>query len=337
MRGRIVSLGACIALVLVAFAAGAPAAGAKWSARDVEAGRNLLKRVPEDLQPGCRFTDVRGKDMDPTLVAAVECDLPGDKPADTLSYHWYETMEDADAAYDAVVAEEEDLLQSDGCGTYEGEYTLDDEAGGRYSCRGLNLATSIVYTYEPFPVVGVITKLDGPSADVDAMGEFFDNEAGPTSLDSRIPSLQTQKFGGKAYKALLQRIPKTIRKSCTPNGDSFTSPWVAFEINCLDPSPGVAFARYTSYRDDEGFEAAYDEDRFASLHPFEAPEGCDSGTWSIDGEDVGSYECGVGDGRTFMTWTLDDARIVVSAYAEDSSMSTQELLQWWNDEAGPLT
>jgi hypothetical protein len=341
MRGRIGSLSACVALVLVALVAAAPAAGAKWSASDVEAGRNLLKQVPDEIRAGCRFTDVRGEVADPTLIAAVDCDLPGDAPADTLSYQWYETMEDADAAYDAVVSQEESPLQSDGCGAYEGEYTIDDEDGGRYTCMGIGSATSIVYTYEPFPVVGVITDVS-PPGDVEAMGEFFDNDAGPIEDPGTIPSLQSQKFGSKAAKALEQHIPKAIRKHCEPNGDSFTSPWVAFEIQCVNPSPGVAFVKYTSYRDDEGFDAAYDEDRFLSVHDYEAPDSCDAGTWSIRKKTVGSYTCALGtgdedgEGATYLIWTVDQDRIVAVAYANDSDMSTDDFIQWWNDDAGPL-
>ncbi len=341
MRGRIVSLCACIALVLVAFVTGAPSAGAEWSRSDINAGRNLLKRVPEDIRPGCRFSDVRSDDSDPTLIAAVDCDLPGDAPADTLSYQWYETMEDADAAYDAVVGQEEDFLQADGCGAYEGEYTIDDADGGRYTCFGKDSATSIIYTYSPFPVVGVITKVHGDvDTDVEAMGDFFDNEAGPEPEDSAIPSLQSQKFGTKAFAALRPHIPKAIFEHCEPNGDAFTSPWVAFEFTCESPSPGIDFVKYTAYRDDEGFAAAYDEDRFYSLYPDEAPTSCDAGTWSIGKKDVGSYVCGSDGGRTYMKWTLDKQRIVATASSEeadDADARTDVMLDWWNDDAGPLT
>ena len=335
MKRRIIPLGASVALVLIGLVALAPAAGADWSRSDINAGRNLLKRVPEDLQAGCRFTDV--SDADPAVIAAVQCDLPGDAPADTLGYTWYETVEDADAAYDGLLSHANTTFASDGCGAYNGEYTIDEKDAGRYSCLTLNLSTAIVYTYEAIPVVGVITKEDGSSADVEAMGDFFDNEAGPEPEDSPIPSLQSQKFGQKAFASLRKHIPKAILKHCEPNGDAFTSPWVAFEFTCENPSPGVSFVRYTAYRDDDGFEAAYDEDRFYSLHPFEAPDSCDSGTWSIAKKDVGSYVCGVGDTRTYMAWTLDKDRIVVNVYAEQDDMSTDELVTWWNDDTGPLT
>ena len=229
MRGGSVLFGAVLALVLGASAVrGTGGTGGVDPLRRRGGSQPAHKRVPEDIRAGCRFTDVRTADADPTVIAAVDCTLPGDAAADTLSYPWYETLEDADAAYDAVVSQEESPLQADGCGAYEGEYTIDDEDGGRYTCLGLGSTTSIVYTYKPFPVVGVITDVSEPG-DVESMGELFDNDAGPESEDGTIPSLQSQKFGARAAKALRQRIPKAIFQHCEPNGDSFTSPWVAFE------------------------------------------------------------------------------------------------------------
>ncbi len=286
----------------------------------------------------CKFDNVRAPGSDETLVAAVDCDLPGGLAADTLSYTWYETQEDADAAYDALTAKEEDFLQPDGCGAYEGEYTLDDtDDGGRYTCFTSGGSTSIIYTYTPFPVVGVITRSVASEADIDALGDFFDNDAGPLSEPGKIPGLQSQKFGEKAAKSLRQHIPKAFRSDCEANGDSFTSPWVAFEYTCITPSPGIEVVQYTSYRDDEGFAAAYDVDRFLATHPDESPESCDQGTWQVGKKTVGSYVCGAFDGKTYLLWTDERSRIVASAYVNDDQTSLDEFFTWWNDEAGPLS
>jgi hypothetical protein len=331
-------VGVLLSAIFAAVAVTAPAAGAQqWSRTDVEAGRNLLARVPADFRPGCKFDNVRRPGSDTTVVAAVDCSLPSGLAADNLSYTWYETQKDADAAYDALIGHEEDSLQPDGCGLYEGEYTLHgSDEGGRYTCFTSDGSTSIIYTYTPFPVVAVITANVASEADVHAMGDFFDNDAGPLAKPGRIPSLQSQKFGEKAAKALRRHIPAAFRKDCDANGDSFTSPWVAFEYTCITPSPGIEAVRYTSYRDDEGFDAAYDADKFLATHRDEAPSSCDEGTWQVGKKTAGSYVCGVYDGKTYLLWTDERSRIVATAYVNDDQMTTDEFFTWWNDEAGPL-
>ena len=199
-------------------------------------------------------------------------------------------------------------------------------------------SNSVVYTYEPLRVVASLTDYfdDGIDSDVASLVTYWNDSAGPNAAPGAVPKLLTNKQGVAAYQALRARIPAAIRPKCEPNRNSFENLYVAAEIECEHPSPGVWKVRYTSYQDEAGFAAAYDEDGFLALRQDETNTSCpESGTWRAKGATRGRYACTVDRDNSYLLWTLDRDRIVAYAYAQVGDMDTADFIEWWNDDAGP--
>jgi hypothetical protein len=281
--------------------------------------------------------DVRSPGADPTLVASVECSVTHEGAAYTLSYTRYATGDDMQAVYDEVLAEPIEYDRPEGC-EEGGTYSIDDERVGSWACVPYERETAIVYTYEPLHVVATLSQVFTAtgSTDVAALDAFWNDYAGPNERAGTVPPLQNAAAAKRARRALRARIPAPIRARCEPDRQSFENPWVAARYECDQPSPGVRFTRYTSFRADDGFTAAYDEDRFLALHEGYETDACpDSGTWGSGKAARGRFACAVDRDNSYVLWTSDRERIVAYAFAQADDMTTTEFLRWWNGNAGP--
>ena len=322
---------------LVVPSAGAQSDATQWQVDDIRAARTLIAHVPDDIRPSCTMHNLRAPGGDSTLVAAISCDVPGGEGGYTLSYSQYDSIAHMQASYDDVVAAPLDVERPTGCEEDNG-YSVDDEPVGSYACVPDTYSNSVVYTYEPLRVVASLTDYfdDGIDSDVASLVTYWNDSAGPNAAPGSVPKLLTNKQGLAAYQALRARIPAAIRPKCEPNRNSFENLYVAAEIECEHPSPGVWKVRYTSYQDEAGFAAAYDEDGFLALRQDETNTPCpESGTWRAKGATRGRYACTVDRDNSYLLWTLDRDRIVAYAYAQVGDMDTADFIEWWNDVAGP--
>lgn len=309
-----------------------------WDSIDLDAGRELLAHVPDDLRPGCSMRSVRAPGGDPALVASVNCSVTRDGAAYALTYAQYETVDDMQAAYDELLSAPIEYVRPDGCDE-GGTYSVDDETVGSWACVPTARETAIQYTYEPLNVVATLSQVltASGSTDVAALDAFWNDGAGPNASAGTVPPLQSAAATRRARRALLARIPRSMRAQCAADRESFTSPWVAAQYECDQPAPGVWLSRYTSFRDDDGFAAAYEEERFLALHEgFEADDCPDSGTWGSGKATRGRFACAVDESNSYVLWTSDRERIVAYAFAQAGDMTTSEFMKWWNAEAGPL-
>jgi hypothetical protein len=317
--------------------AGTSGADEPWDLQDIRLGRTLISHVPEAIRPSCTMKDLRAPGGDQTVVAEIGCSVPSGDGNYSLSYSQYDSQDSMQAAYDAAVAEPVDVARPDGC-TEDDGYTVGDVHTGSYACIPGKYQNSIVYTYEPLLVVATLTDYldDGFDLDATTLTDYWNNDAGPTSERGSIPKLLSQKEGERLYQDLRSKIPAKIRSSCEPNRNSFTNPYVAVQVECEHPSDGVWLVRYTSYQDDAGMNAAYDEDGFLALRQEQSNDDCPaSGTWKVKGAVRGRYACTVDLDNSYLLWTLNKARIVAYAYAQVGDMDTASFLDWWNNEAGP--
>ncbi len=349
MRARTRAWGVAPALLLalatasVALSAAAVAAApagssdATWSLRDIRTARALIAHVPAAVRPSCTMDDLHAPGGDPHVVASISCRVPSSDGNYTLDYAQYDSLDAMQADYDSIAAEPLEVARPDGCREDDG-YTVRDAHTGSSVCIPSSTSNTIVYTYEPLDVLATLTDYfdDGIDSDAASLETYWNDEAGPNADPASIPKLLTDEQGLAAYKALRAKIPAGIRPRCKPNRNSFTNPYVGAQIECEHPSPGVWLVRYTSYLDDAGLHAAYDEDRFLALRQDETNDACpDSGTWKVKGAVRGRYACTIDVDDSYLLWTLDRDRVVAYAYAQVGDMDTAAFIDWWNNEAGP--
>jgi hypothetical protein len=333
---------AFVALVLVVSTSGAlgaaPVRGTGRSTSEaIEAGRELIRHVPDSVRPSCRMHDVDAPGADPALVASIDCSATRDGAAYTLSYEQYETVDDMQAVYDELLDAPLEYVRPDGC-EEGGTYSVDDETVGAWTCVPTERETSIVYTYEPLNILATLRQdfTSTGSADAAALDAFWENDAGPNASRGALPPSLSAAAAKRAQRALLARIPRPLRARCEPDPHADESPWIAAQYECDRPAPGVWLTRYTSFRDDEGFAAAYEEERFLAVHEEYENDDCpDSGTWGSGKATRGRFACAVDQDNSYVLWTADRERIVAYAFAQAGDMTTAEFLQWWNREAGP--
>lgn len=309
-----------------------------WTLSQIETARALIAHVPSAIRPSCSFESLvqkpGGTGDNSGVVADVRCHFSGSDAADTLNLLQFDTQAHLQAAYDDRLAEPLQTPRPDGCDG-DSAYTVDDEHTGRSFCSPGPDAVTIVYTYEPLLVLGLLSTPNG-SSDVSGLVDYWNQSAGPNRDAGRIPSLLGDRAARKASNDLRQRIPAVIRKSCTADRESFVTPWIAASWNCEHPSNGVDSALYTSYRDRSGLDAAFDPDAFAARSESQNAECPASGTWKSGGAVRGRYACAVDPTSSRLFWSLDDRLISVNARAEDAQMTTKQFLDWWNNEAGPI-
>ena len=347
-RSRFMGLVAAssLALAVVSVGLAAPArarvpagsSAATWSLSDIRTARALIAHVPEAIRPSCAMHDLHAPGGDGTVVASIGCSVPSGDGNYTLDYVQYESADAMQSVYDDVVAAPLEVPRPDGC-TEDNGYTVRDEHAGSYVCVPGEYSNSIIYTYEPLQVVATLTDYfdDGIESDAASLSTYWNDNAGPNADAGAVPKLLTDKQGLAAYRALRAKIPAAIRSKCVPNRNSFTNPYVAAEAECEHPSRGVWLVRYTSYQDDAGMNAAYDEDGMLALHQEEeSRDPCpESGNWKVKGVVRGRYVCTVDVDNSYLLWTLNKARIVAYAYAQVGDMDASEFIDWWNNEAGP--
>ncbi len=271
------------------------------------------------------------------MVASISCRVPSSDGNYTLDYTQYDSLDAMQADYDSIAAEPVEVARPDGCSEDNG-YTVRGAHAGSSVCSPSSTSNTIVYTYEPLEVLATLTDYfdDGIDSDATSLETYWNDEAGPNADPGTIPKLLTNSQGLAAYKALRAKIPARIRPKCEPNRNSFTNPYIAAEIECEHPSPGVWLARYTSYLDDAGMNASYDEEGFLALRQDDSNDICpDSGTWKVKGTVRGRYACTVDVDNSYLLWTLDEDRVVAYAYAQVGDMDTAEFIDWWNNQAGP--
>jgi hypothetical protein len=309
-----------------------------WDSADLDAARDLIAHVPDGVRPGCTMHNIRAPGGDPAVVASIDCSVTRDGAAYTLSYTQYDSVEEMQADYDELLAEPVGYVRPDGCDE-GGTYSVDDETVGSWTCVPTERETSIVYTYEPSAILATLSQVltATGSTDTAALDAFWNDFAGPNASAGTVPPLQSAPDAKRARRALLARIPRPIRAQCVADRQSFENPWIAAQYECEHPSPGVWLVRYTSFVDDDGFAAAYEEDRFLASHDEYETDDCpDSGTWGSGKVTRGRFACTVDESNSYVLWTSDRERIVAYAFAQAGDMTTSEFLRWWNGEAGPV-
>ena len=344
-RQRLVTISlAVVASLVLAGVVAAPAAARVrstegWTLTQIEAARELITHVPDAIRPSCSFESLvhkpGGSAVDRGLVADVRCRVAPGEAADALNLLQFDTQEHLQSAYQDRLAREGAVARPDACDG-DASYTVNGQHTGRSFCSPGD-STAIIYTYEPLLVLGFLNAPSNGSADIPGLVAFWNDSAGPNRASGSIPSLLGNKAARNASNDLRKRIPASIRPSCTADRESFVTPWVAASWTCEHPSEGVYSAVYTSYRDRRGLDAAFDPDAYAATSEYQNAECPFSGTWKSGGKIRGRYACTVDQTSTSLSWSLDDRLISVDARAYDAEMTTKEFLEWWNDEAGPLT
>ena len=71
---------------------GAQSDGTHWQVDDIRAARALIAHVPDDIRPSCTMHNLRAPGGDPTLVAAIRCDVPAGDGGYTLNYSQYDSV-----------------------------------------------------------------------------------------------------------------------------------------------------------------------------------------------------------------------------------------------------
>jgi len=344
-RQRIVMISFVVVASLALGGVVAPPASARvrsaegWTLTQIETARELITHVPDAIRPSCSFeSPVRkpGGAPDSGVVADVSCRVAHGEAADALGLLQFDTQEHLQAAYDDRVARSVAAARPVGCDG-DASYTVRGQRTGRSFCSSSTDSTAIVYTYEPLLVLGFLNTPSDGSADIPGLVAFWNDSAGPNRASGSIPSLLGDKAARKTFNDLRKRIPASIRPSCTPDREAFVTPWVAASWKCEQPSQGVYDAVYTSYRDRDGLDAAFDPDAYAATSDYQNAECPISDTWSSGGKVRGRYACTLDQTSSSLFWSLDDRLISVYARAYDAEMTTEEFLAWWNDEAGPLT
>ena len=337
------SLAFAVASVGVAVPAGASApagsSAATWSLSDIKTARALIADVPEAIRPSCAMNDLHAPGGDGRVVASIRCSVPSGDGNYTLDYVQYESADAMQSVYDDVVAAPLEVPRPDGC-TEDNGYTVDDEHAGSYVCVPGEYSNSIIYTYEPLQVVATLTDYfdDGIESDAASLSTYWNDHAGPNADAGTVPRLLTNKQGLAAYQALRAKIPAAIRPKCKPNRNSFTNPYVAAQVECEHPSPGVWLARLHVVPGRRGHELRPTTRTASSPSARTRSPGAPcpaSGTWKVKGAVRGRYACTVDTDNSYLLWTLNKARIVVYAYAEVGDMDTADFIDWWNNEAGP--
>ncbi len=308
-----------------------------WTLAQIETARALIAHVPDPIRPSCSFESLvnkpGGRPPD-GVVADVRCRVSDSDAADTLNLLQFDTQAHLQAAYEDWLDNPLDTPRPEGCDG-DSAYTVDGEHTGRSFCLPGADGNTIVYTHEPLLVLGLLNAPNG-SSDVGGLVDYWNQSAGPSRDAGRIPSLLGDRAARKASNDLRKRIPAAIRKSCTADRESFVTPWIAARWNCERPSTGVYSAVYTSYRDRRGLDAAFDPDRLAATSESQNGECPATGKWRSGGKVRGRYACTVGSTTSTVSWSLDDRLIsVVASNYDDSERSTKQLLDWWNNEAGP--
>ncbi len=340
-------------------AIGAPPAGASTEKIQRAQALGLLAFVPESSRPTCNISSVTADDpvigsvADKALVQ-LACQSESDE--ESVFYTQFDSSEAMNTAFDAYDAGVPDGDACPGHGTWD----QDDQDAGRWTCylgkeiAGVTDPATVVWTQDANNILVAAYRNDSDLAALDAWWSSDDAGPLPEADDSGLPKLlTTTQFlaNGKALKVV---APKSFRSTCKPialspaaMGATFYA-WravataglrchpdgvVAVEYLKLAPVASGASATAGIFGD---FASAIDD---ADARFSDGDFTCEGeGTWSRKDRDVGQYACffGTGDNGDYtgIAWTDEDQRIL--AYATVDGSDAQPLLNFWEDDSGPL-
>jgi hypothetical protein len=325
----------------------------------------LLSHVPEGLRGSCDLFDTSNSPelapFEASVVASVRC-----RPAEGADYVFYTEFDDVavmDEAFDAF-----DPPPDDGSGGCPGSGTWDQDGvdAGRWACYfsnevyGVDEAAVVNWTHDDTAILSNAFREDD---DGEALDDWWSSDAAgpsPEATGGVLPNKIVSDEGWRNVSASLKhaRVPAAHRASCRTIersreglGDALWRRriWVRGAVVCTPD--GINTVSYYEFDGDsdldvesplEAFFRTQVESQVDESEPRVSARDIDcegSGTWSQAGEERGEYACWyVGDGDVAdyaaMEWTSTDGEVL--GYATSADGRARPLIEFWDDEAGPL-
>lgn len=329
--GALLGIGAAIAVPVVALVAilglCVTGDGCPWSSpapfpNEVE--QRLLDVLPAAIRNRC---DRDLQVTDDRMVAAVTC-RPNDDRVDAVAFRQLADRAGLDAVFADAIRGTPVVIGADThCSRNTGatnEYDTADQLYGRVACYRDGGSSHLVWTTEELRVLGEARQNDRFDADLyDWWADLLEVIDGTEEDDLVL---------------LRSYVPQDIEEFCEPVDLGGT---VLAALDCALVGLPADSITYRLYGDTESMQADYDDLRIDAGLPLDlsdSPGLCPvEDDWFVGEGDLspGRIACASSDARgTVLFWT--DVRINVLSYATQGDGDTAALIDWWENNAGPL-
>jgi hypothetical protein len=340
-------------------AMGMAPAGAATEKRERAQVADLLASIPQSYRSGCEIaaptaeTPAIGPQV-AHVLAQVRCHPEsGAAVVFVTRFDDAASMDAAYTGYNPTPGEGEDCPGS-------GTWTQGDEDAGKWACYlspnndGVANSATVVWTHDATNTLSAAYRRDD---DLAALDEWWSSDdAGPLAEPDAvgIPKLLTATQWFSNSKALKQIVPASIRPSCKPMaltqesiGGTFYSRrvWLTAGVRCsADGLDNVFYVKFTrggsgaSPTDAMFADLSASVDESASREQVGTLECEGQGTWSRKKRDVGEYACfyATDDSGEFTAMAWTDRTQDVLAYATVTGADAKTLLDFWENDSGPL-